>query len=89
MALGAKPAGTVGMILRDGMTLAVVGLAAGTVAATCLTRFISTQLYGVRPSDPWSFALALGLLLAVATLAACLPARRASKVDPMVALRWE
>ena len=89
MALGAKPAGIVGMVLRDGMTLALTGLAAGAVAAIGLTKFIATQLYGVKPSDPWSFALALGLLLAVATLAAYLPARRASKVDPMVALRWE
>lgn len=89
MALGAKPAGIVGMVLRDGIALALAGLAAGALAAIGLTRFIVAQLYGVKPSDPWSFALALGLLLAVATLAAYLPARRASKVDPMVALRWE
>jgi len=89
MALGAKPGGIVGMILRNGMTLAVAGLAAGAVAAIGLTRFIASQLYGVEPSDPSSFALALGLLLAVAALAAYLPARRAAKVDPMVALRYE
>jgi putative ABC transport system permease protein len=89
MALGAKPSGVVGMVLRSGMTPALIGLAVGASAAIGLTRFIATQLYGVRPSDPLTFALALGLLLAVATLAAYLPARRASKVDPMVALRWE
>lgn len=89
MALGAKPSRIVGMVLRNGMTLALVGLGAGTLAAIGLTRFIVAQLYGVRPSDPLTFALALGLLLAVATLAAYLPARRASKVEPMVALRWE
>ncbi len=89
MALGARPAGIVGTVLRDGMTLVLTGLAAGALAAIDLTKFIATQLYGVKPSDPWSFALAIGLLLAVATLAAYLPARRASKVDPMVALRWE
>jgi putative ABC transport system permease protein len=89
MALGAKPAEIVGMVLRDGITLAATGLAGGTLAAIGLTRFIAAQLYGVKPSDPWSFALATGLLLAVATLAAYLPARRASKVDPMVALRYE
>ncbi len=89
MALGAKPSGIVGMVLRNGMTLALIGLAAGALAAIGLTRFIAAQLYGVRPSDPLTFALALGLLLAVATLAAYLPARRASKVDPIVALRYE
>jgi ABC-type antimicrobial peptide transport system permease subunit len=89
MALGARPAEIVGAVLRDGMTLAVTGLAGGTLAAIGLTRFIAAQLYGVKPSDPWSFALAPGLLLAVAALAAYLPARRASKVDPMVALRYE
>ena len=89
MALGAKPSGIVGMVLRNGMTLALIGLATGALAAIGLTRFIAAQLYGVRPSDPLTFALALGLLLAVATLAAYLPARRASKVDPIVALRYE
>jgi len=89
MALGAKPSGIVGMVLKNGMTLALTGLAAGALGAIGLTRFIATQLYGVKALDPWSFALALGLLLAVATLAAYLPARRAAKVDPMVALRCE
>jgi putative ABC transport system permease protein len=89
MALGAKPAEIVGTVLRDGLTLAVTGLAGGILAAIGLTRFIAAQLYGVKPSDPWSFALAPGVLLAIAALAAYLPARRASKVDPMVALRYE
>jgi putative ABC transport system permease protein len=89
MALGAKPSGIVGMVLKNGMTLALTGLAAGALGAIGLTRFIATQLFGVKALDPWSFALALGLLLAVATLAAYLPARRAAKVDPMVALRCE
>jgi len=89
MALGARHAGIVRMVLGDGMTLAVAGLAAGALAAIGLTRFIAAELYGVKPSDPWSFALALGLLLGVAALAAYLPARRAAQVDPMVALRCE
>ena len=89
MALGAKQAGIVKMVLRDGMALAIAGLASGTVAAIGLTRFIATELYGVRPSDPTSFTLALGMLLGVAILAAYFPARRAAKVDPMVALRHE
>jgi putative ABC transport system permease protein len=89
MALGARQAGIVRMVLTDGMTLALAGLASGTVAAIGLTRFIATELYGVRPSDPWSLALALGTLLGVAFLAAYLPARRAARVDPMVALRCE
>jgi len=89
MALGAKPSGIVGMVLRDGMKLAVIGLAAGALAATGLTKFVAALLYGVKPLDPLTYALALVLLLAVATFAAYLPARRASKVDPILALRWE
>jgi putative ABC transport system permease protein len=89
MALGATQAGIVGMVLRNGLALAVIGLAAGAVGAIGLTRFIAAELYGVKPSDPWSFALALGLLLGVAAFAAYIPARRAAKVDPMVALRYE
>jgi putative ABC transport system permease protein len=89
IALGARQASILGMALRGGVRLAIIGLTAGTAAAVALTRFIATQLHGVKPLDPWSFALAIGLLLAVATLSAYLPARRASRVDPMTALRCE
>ena len=89
MALGAKPSGIVAMVLRNGLTLVVIGLATGTLAAIGLTRLIASLLYGVRPLDPLTYMLALGVLLAVATLAAFVPAWRASKIDPILALRWE
>jgi putative ABC transport system permease protein len=89
MALGAKPSGIVALVLRNGLTLVVIGLATGTLAAIGLSRLIASLLYGVRPLDPLTYMLALGVLLAVATLAAFVPAWRASKIDPILALRWE
>ena len=71
------------------MIPALVGLGLGVFAALGLTRFLSSLLYGVRPADPLTFVLVSTLLMAVALLASFLPARRAAKVDPMVALRYE
>jgi putative ABC transport system permease protein len=70
-----------------GLKLVLVGLAAGLLTACGLTRFLTSLLYGVRPIDPATFAAVSGVLLAVALLACWLPARRAARVDPMVALR--
>ena len=89
MALGARPAGIVGMVLRGGLALVLTGLVAGAGAAAALTRFLSAQLYGVKPTDPLTFtlvALTLGLIAFVAVL---LPALRASAVEPVTALRYE
>ncbi len=89
MALGAEPSSVLWMVIRKGMALAILGLAAGLGAAVGLTRLISAYLYGVRPTDPATFA-AVALLVLGITLTACyLPAKRATKVDPMVALRYE
>ena len=77
------------LILRRAMLLAVVGVGIGVLGAVAVTRYLTALLYGVKPFDAITFAgVALGLIL-VALLAAVLPARRASKVDPLVALRYE
>lgn len=89
LALGARPRDVGAMILRRGMTLAGVGLVAGLVLAIVLGRFTSTLLYGVAPVDPGSYGAALMLVVMVAAIASYLPARRAARVDPMVALRTE
>ena len=87
MALGARAVDLVALIVRQGITLAVVGLAAGLVAAFALTRFLSTQLFGITPTDPVTFASVALVLLAVALAATASPAHRAAKVDPVVSLR--
>ncbi len=76
-----------GMVLRQGFVLAVVGVAIGLALALGLTRLMSTLLYGVSPADPITFAIVAIGLLGVALLASYLPARRAAGVDPMNALR--
>jgi putative ABC transport system permease protein len=89
MALGASQRDVLGMVVTQASRLAAVGLAIGLVLALALTGLISKMLFGVRPSDPLTFACILLLLAAVALLASYIPARRAAKVDPMVALRYE
>jgi putative ABC transport system permease protein len=88
-ALGAQRADVIGLVLRQGMTLASVGLLLGLVGAFALTRLIRALLFDVTPTDPLTFVGIPLLLAAVALLACWLPARRAGKVDPMEALRYE
>lgn len=88
MALGAQARDLLFMVIRQGMTLAVFGMVVGLVAALACTRLVSGLLIGVRASDPVSF-LGVALLLFCVTLAACLlPAVRASRVNPLIALKW-
>ncbi len=87
MALGASTQGVLMMVLRQGLTLAVVGLAIGLGAAAALTRVASTLLFGVKPTDPLTFAAVGVFMLLVAAAASIIPARRATRVDPLVALR--
>jgi ABC-type antimicrobial peptide transport system permease subunit len=88
-ALGASRQQIVGLILRQGMRPAAIGMAAGLIAALALTRFMAALLYGVRPADPLTLAAVTLLLGAIALLACYIPARRATAVDPLVALRCE
>jgi ABC-type antimicrobial peptide transport system permease subunit len=87
MALGAARAGVIRLILKQGMSLVLTGVLIGFGAALLVGRLLSRMLYGVGASDPISVAGAAVVLLAVALLACYLPARRASRVDPLVALR--
>jgi predicted permease len=89
MALGARTADVMGMVLREGAMLGVIGAVVGLGAAYAVTRLLASLLYGVTPTDPISFALAAVILLIVAFLASYLPARRAAQVDPLVALKAE
>ncbi len=87
MALGARHADVLGMVVRHGATLAAIGLGVGLAGALLLSRLLSTLLFRISPTDPPTFASGLVVLSAVAVLAAVLPARRAARTDPMVALR--
>ncbi len=89
MALGAQVSDILQMVLRQGLSLALSGVALGTVAALVLTRWLSSLLFEVSARDPFTFALVIGVLVFVALLACWIPARRATKVDPMIALRCE
>jgi putative ABC transport system permease protein len=89
MALGAAPEKVRGMIVRQGMLLALIGVAIGVAAALALTRLMASLIFGVKTWDPAVFATVTVVLSIVALLATYIPARRAAHVDPLVALRYE
>jgi ABC-type antimicrobial peptide transport system permease subunit len=89
MALGAQRGHVIGMIVRQGLTLTLIGVALGVAASLAAVRALNRLLFGVSPTDPVTF-VAVVVILGFVALAACfIPARRASRIDPMVALRYE
>jgi putative ABC transport system permease protein len=89
MALGARSGDVMRLIMARGLALTVGGLVVGTAAALVFTRLLSSLLFGVTPADPWTMSAAVVVLAAVSFAASFIPARRATKVDPMIALRYE
>jgi ABC-type antimicrobial peptide transport system permease subunit len=89
MVLGARVPSILSLILREGIALALLGLALGLASAIFLSRLLTRFLYGITPDDPVTYGVAGGLLLGVALAACSIPAWRAARVDPMVALRYE
>jgi putative ABC transport system permease protein len=89
MAMGARPKDVLGMVVGQGLRLGLIGVTVGAAGAFALTRFIRGLLFGVDSFDPATFGLMAILLVAVTAFACYIPARRATKVDPMVALRYE
>ena len=89
MALGARQGAVLRMVIRQGMTLVIVGAAAGLAGALILSRLMSSLLYGVGSNDPATFVIVTATLMVVALAANYVPARRATKIDPMAALRSE
>jgi len=88
-ALGAQRRDVLRLVIKQGLVLVVLGAAAGIGASFAVTRFLQSLLFGVRATDFWTFAAVCGLLVLVGMLACYIPARRATRVDPMVALRYE
>ena len=89
MALGAQESKILTMILTKGMRLVAAGTVIGFVASYALTRFLASQIWGVSATDPWTFGTVAAIILTVGTAACLLPARRATQVDPLIALRYE
>jgi predicted permease len=89
VALGATPRSVLGLVVGQGMTLAVIGVVAGIAGALVLTRVMTAVLYDVRATDPMTFAIVVVVLLGTAFVASWLPARRALRIDPVQALRYD
>jgi ABC-type antimicrobial peptide transport system permease subunit len=89
LALGAEPGLIIWLVMKEVMILLAIGLAVGIPSAIGLGRFVSSQLYGIQPTDPWIATMTVLLLGMVSAAAGLIPARRASRIDPILALRCE
>jgi ABC-type antimicrobial peptide transport system permease subunit len=89
LALGADRAGVLWLVMREVLVLLAIGLAVGIPAAVGLGRYVSSQLYGIAPNDPWIAGSTVVLLALVSAAAGVIPAHRASRIDPILALRYE
>ena len=89
LALGAKPSEVIWLVMKEVLLLVALGLAIGIPSAMALGRYVAAQLYGLPASDPWIAGASMVLLIAVASVAGLIPARRASRIDPILALRYE
>jgi predicted lysophospholipase L1 biosynthesis ABC-type transport system permease subunit len=89
LALGAQPAMLMWLVMKEVLVLLAIGLAIGVPSALALGQYVSSQLYGIEPSDPWIAGTTMALLTAVSAAAGLIPAHRASRIDPILALRYE
>jgi putative ABC transport system permease protein len=89
MALGARPRDVVWLSLKRGLIVTAIGLATGLIATGLTTRLIASLLFDVKPSDPMTYVIVVGLLGFASLAAICIPARKSAEVDPLVALRYE
>jgi putative ABC transport system permease protein len=89
MALGARQSNVLQLVVREGMMVALAGIAAGLAGAFAVRRALASLLFGVQASDPATFVLVASVLAAIAFVACLLPARRAARIDPVIALRQE
>ena len=89
LALGAGPSSVIWLVMKEVLLLLVIGLVIGIPSAIALGQYVSSQLYGIEPNDPWIAVSTMALLTVISAAAGLIPARRASQIDPILALRYE